>query len=280
MGNTKYVVLDAGHGGKDPGAVGINGYKESVKVLSIANKIKPYLTNSGLEVIMTRTTEDFIGINERVVIEKRTSNYCFVSIHCNAYNGQASGLEVLYNAPSTNGKALANTIYNQLIADGLYNKKRGIKPRTDLGVLRDTICPSALVETAFIDNVNDFNLLQKEDAFAKSIAKAICSYCGVNFSEGQKPSNPSNSKPVNKGESKLLSKCKNQVVTFGERGTYVYLAQSAMKALGLYSGPIDGAYGPAKGNGSFYQAVVNLNAKLGYKNDSRLGPACWNYLLA
>ena len=90
------------------------------------------------------------------------------------------------------------------------------------------------------------------------------------------------SKPVNnpvKGESKLLEQCKSNVLTFGEKGTYVYLAQSAMKALGLYNGPIDGSYGPAKGNGSFYKAVVNLNSKLGYKNDSRLGPACWTYIL-
>lgn len=90
------------------------------------------------------------------------------------------------------------------------------------------------------------------------------------------------SKPVNnpvKGESKLLEKCKSNVLTFGEKGTYVYLAQSAMKALGLYNGPIDGSYGPAKGNGSFYKAVVNLNAKLGFNNDSNLGPACWTYIL-
>ena len=83
----------------------------------------------------------------------------------------------------------------------------------------------------------------------------------------------------NKEEGKLLEKCKGNVLNYGEKGTYVYLAQSAMKALGLYSGVIDGSYGPAKGNGSFYQAVVNLNAKLGFKNDSNLGPACWEYIL-
>lgn len=88
-----------------------------------------------------------------------------------------------------------------------------------------------------------------------------------------------NSKPEIKEESKLLEKCKGNVLNYGEKGTYVYLAQSAMKALGLYSGVIDGSYGPAKGNGSFYQAVVNLNAKLGFKNDSNLGPACWEYIL-
>lgn len=82
-----------------------------------------------------------------------------------------------------------------------------------------------------------------------------------------------------KGESKLLEQCKKHVLNYGEKGTYVYLAQSAMKTLGLYNGPIDGSYGPSKEENSFYKAVINLNSKLGYKNDSRLGPACWTYIL-
>ena len=77
----------------------------------------------------------------------------------------------------------------------------------------------------------------------------------------------------------MLKNCKKNVLKYGAKGTYVFLAQSSMKALGLYNGPIDGSYGPAKGNGSFYQGVVNLNAKLGFKNDSNLGPACWEYIL-
>lgn len=93
----------------------------------------------------------------------------------------------------------------------------------------------------------------------------------------EKPSKPVNN-PV-KEEGKLLEQCKKHVLNYGEKGTYVYLAQSAMKTLGLYNGPIDGSYGPAKGNGSFYKAVVNLNAKLGFNNDSNLGPACWTYIL-
>lgn len=100
---------------------------------------------------------------------------------------------------------------------------------------------------------------------------------GILLNKVEKPSKPVNN-PV-KGEGKLLEKCKGNVLNYGEKGTYVYLAQSAMKTLGLYNGPIDGSYGPAKGNGSFYKAVVNLNAKLGFNNDSNLGPACWTYIL-
>lgn len=90
------------------------------------------------------------------------------------------------------------------------------------------------------------------------------------------------SKPVNnpvKGESKLLKECKKHLLNYGDKGTFVALAQAAMKALGLYSGPIDGKYGPSDEKGSFYEAVIKLNKMLGYNNDSQLGPACWTYIL-
>ena len=76
---------------------------------------------------------------------------------------------------------------------------------------------------------------------------------------------PVESKPQIKEEGKLLEQCKKHVLNYNDKGTYVFLAQSAMKALGLYNGLLDGSYGSAKGNGSFYQAVVNLNAKLGFR---------------
>lgn len=83
----------------------------------------------------------------------------------------------------------------------------------------------------------------------------------------------------NKGESKLLNECKKHKLNYGDKGTYVTLAQAAMKVLGLYGGPVDGYYGPSKEVGSFYQAVIALNKKLGFNDDSQLGPACWTYIL-
>lgn len=111
----------------------------------------------------------------------------------------------------------------------------------------------------------------------------IATNCDLNdFEESillNKIEKPQGSKPVNKEEGKLLEQCKRQVLNYGDSGTFVYLAQSAMKARGLYNGIIDGKYGPAKGNGSFYKAVIELNRKLGYENDPNLGPACWTYIL-
>ena len=130
-----------------------------------------------------------------------------------------------------------------------------------------------LVEVCFVDTDDADKYLE---VGYKAIAKAIVEgVLGREISTNK----PIQEKPIVKEESKLLKNCKKNVLKYGAKGTYVFLAQSAMKALGLYTGPIDGSYGPAKGSGSFYQAVVNLNAELGFKNDSNFGPACWEYIL-
>lgn len=100
---------------------------------------------------------------------------------------------------------------------------------------------------------------------------------GILLNKIEKPSKPVNN-PV-KEEGKLLKECKKHLLNYGDKGTFVALAQAAMKALGLYSGPIDGKYGPSDEKGSFYEAVIKLNKMLGYNNDSQLGPACWTYIL-
>ena len=147
-------------------------------------------------------------------------------------------------------------------------RNRGHKYK-ELYVLRHTVAPAMLLEMAFVDTEADFK--RWNDLGAELIANAIVE--GITGQVIQE-------KPQIKEEGKLLKNCKKNVLKYGAKGTYVFLAQSAMKALGLYNGPIDGKYGPAKGNGSFYQAVVALNKKLGFKNDSNLGPACWEYILS
>lgn len=188
----KIIVLDAGHGGKDSGATGVNGYKESNKVLSIVNKLKPILERCGFTVVLTRTGDEYLSLSQRVSIEKKYKAICCVSIHCNAYNKSVVGLEVFKSASSGSNK-LANAVYNQMIADGLYNAKRGVKSGTHLQVVRDTNSPTILIETAFIDSAKDFELLKREDDFAVSIAKGICSNFGVSYVAPAPPAPPANS---------------------------------------------------------------------------------------
>lgn len=82
-----------------------------------------------------------------------------------------------------------------------------------------------------------------------------------------------------RGESKLYELVKGKYLNYGDAGTLVYLAQSAMKTKGLYNGVIDGHYGTSKGKGSMWEAVENLNKSLGFYNDHTLGNACWKHIL-
>ena len=90
------VVIDAGHGGKDPGAVK-GGLTEKAVNLDVAMKLKPLLEKAGCDVVMTRSTDVFVPLNTRVAIANRAKADVFLSIHANAEpKGQASGCETLY----------------------------------------------------------------------------------------------------------------------------------------------------------------------------------------
>jgi|UniRef100_A0A7V6CMV5 N-acetylmuramoyl-L-alanine amidase len=95
----KLIVLDPGHGGKDPGAIGKKGTKEKDLNLAIARKLKKYLEKMGLEVILTRNSDIFLPLNERTKIANDNKADIFISIHCNSAprkNFYANGFEVYF----------------------------------------------------------------------------------------------------------------------------------------------------------------------------------------
>lgn len=271
--------VDFGHGGTDPGACSY-GAKEAEQVLSL----KSYLDKSAaryplLELRYTRATDTFISLADRVKHANKIPADILVSIHMNSFkNNSASGVETWIDYGSTKSPEVAKKIHENLVK--VFTVNRGVKvcaSNCRFYVLRYSNMAACLVELGFISNENDLSIFNNnKQAIADSIIDGIASHYGL---VAQETSNKEDNKPQIKEEGKLLKNCKKNVLKYGAKGTYVFLAQSSMKALGLYNGPIDGSYGPAKGNGSFYQAVINLNAKLGYKNDSRLGPACWEYIL-
>lgn len=271
--------FDFGHGGTDPGACSY-GAKEAEQVLSL----KPYLDKSAaryplLELRYTRTTDNFVSLDDRVKRANRIPADILVSLHMNSFgNSSANGVETWIDYGSTKSPEVANKIHENLAK--IFPVNRGVKvcaSNCRFYVLRYSNMAACLVELGFISNENDLAIFNNnKQAIADSIIDGIASHYGLIEEE---TSHKEDNKPQIKEEGKLLKECKKHVLKYGAKGTYVFLAQSAMKALGLYNGPVDGEYGPAKGNGSFYQAVVNLNAKLGFKNDSNLGPACWEYIL-
>lgn len=167
------VVVDAGHGGTDPGAVA-NGRKEKDIVLSISKKVNSKLKSLGFQTIMTRTTDTYITLSNRYSIANNNKADVFVSVHANSGPSSASGIETLYK----NYKTLANDIQSGMINE-TGGKSRGLKYRSDLAVLNGTKMPSALVEVGFISNASESSKIGSssyQEKLATGIVKGIAKY--------------------------------------------------------------------------------------------------------
>ncbi|MBI4436573.1 MAG: N-acetylmuramoyl-L-alanine amidase [Candidatus Omnitrophica bacterium] len=103
------VVVDAGHGGRDPGAIGRTGTKEKNLTLDIARRLKNELEAQGIHVIMTRKDDHFVSLYQRTYIANRAKADFFVSIHCNASRSRkVDGFEVYYLSPNVDDTARAS----------------------------------------------------------------------------------------------------------------------------------------------------------------------------
>ena len=158
------VILDPGHGGKDSGAVGINGIQEKEVVLNIAKEVlrlNRELFNDTLEIYLTRYSDTLISLGNRTKLAKSLNAKVFVSIHCNqAFRKAAQGIEVYVKQGETQSESLA-----QEFTTGL-NKKLGFKNRgvkyANFQVLRETThCPSVLLELGFLSNMEEAEHSQK-----------------------------------------------------------------------------------------------------------------------
>jgi N-acetylmuramoyl-L-alanine amidase len=169
------IVIDPGHGGRDPGKVGINNALEKDVNLSIAFKLKNLLELNDIKVIMTR--EEDIGLysetdsnkknadlKQRVNIIKNSSADLAISIHQNSFTEEyVKGAQVFYYSKSNTSKKMANMIQEQLkktIKDGNHRKA---KANNDYFMLRKTDCPLVIVECGYMSNYTEANLLVNED---------------------------------------------------------------------------------------------------------------------
>lgn len=175
---TRNVFIDPGHGGSDPGAIG-NGLNEKDVVLSISKKVGNILTQNGISVAYSRTSDKDVSLEGRAQQANSLGSSLFVSIHANSFAGAANGTEC-YTYPNTDAKnkELSKNV-SQAIASRLRIPNRGHKEE-DFAVLRLTNMPAILVETAFISNSSDTNLLRnRQDDFAAAIANEIIKYFGA-----------------------------------------------------------------------------------------------------
>lgn len=177
-------MSDAGHGGKDSGAIGINKVNEKDIVLDVNNLVNKYLKTQDMKNINTRTTDTFVSLNDRSDKANTLGVNSFVSIHCNESDDpQAHGLEIF--CYKFKYRELADCILSELKADNLYTRLRegGVKEK-NLHVVRETNMPACLIELGFISNREDYNLIMNnKDRFAKAIAKGICKFNGASWKE-------------------------------------------------------------------------------------------------
>ena len=157
------IFLDPGHGGHDRGASGFGLHEKDV-VLSIANYTKLELESkySNVMVMMSRSTDKYVGLEDRAKMANRWGADYFISFHNNAFNGEASGFESFVH-PTASGSTIE---FQRTVHNSIVNKfgflDRG-KKEANFSVLRHTKMPALLIEYLFIDNSQDNSRLKQEN---------------------------------------------------------------------------------------------------------------------
>ncbi|WP_352400039.1 N-acetylmuramoyl-L-alanine amidase family protein [Anaerotignum sp.] len=177
----KVLLLDAGHGGNDPGTSG-NGLTEKTLNLDLALKVADYLENSDVKVYLTRDADTRPDNNTRAKIANQIADL-MVSIHFNSAgsNTTANGTETLYQVHSNDNNSMltsrkAAEIMQGHLIGALNTTNRGVKQRTDLLILNGTTVPAILVETCFLSNPGDALKISSsvnQDIVARAMADAI-----------------------------------------------------------------------------------------------------------
>lgn len=185
MEDRKKVILDAGHGGIEPGAV-FEGRQEKDDTLNLAMAVGQILENSGVDVAYTRVSDVYNTPMEKAEIANRSGADYFVSLHRNAMAvpGSASGSMTLVYENTGVPAMMANNINNELEQVGFKNL--GISERPGIIVLRRTKMPAVLVEAGFIDNEEDNRFFDENfERIAQAIANGVLTT--INEETGTKP---------------------------------------------------------------------------------------------
>lgn len=181
----RFVCIDPGHGGSDPGAC-YGADQEKYFVLEIAGKIRTELLRQGFKVCMTRRIDTYHTPAQKARIANNSGAEAFLSIHCNAAENMAAcGTETLSYGLTGDGFRLAEAVQKEVVA-ACGTADRGVKERKDLAVLNTTKMPAVLLEAAFISNAEDRKRLRDavwQRTLARAVCKGICNYFKVAYQE-------------------------------------------------------------------------------------------------
>ena len=179
----RVVVIDAGHGGWDPGKAGKAGKNEKDINLEIAKKLQILLETGGATVFVSREGDEALGESKRTDMKERKATAenaeadIFISIHQNSFpQAGVKGAQVFYYNGSEEGKKLSEYIQARLKSDLDNTNQRQAKANTDYYILKNILVPTALVECGFLSNPNEEGLLNSEE-YQQKVAWSI--YLGI-----------------------------------------------------------------------------------------------------
>ena len=189
--NGKIITIDAGHGGWDPGKIGIHKEREADINLQIANYLQMYLQLGGAHAFLTRVEDQALADTKNADLRARSSlpteqfAEIFVSIHQNAYSSEkAKGGQVFYYEGSEQGKLLAEAIQNQ-INTFLQPQSKIPTPNKQYFLLKNSAIPAIIIECGFLTHPDESYMLNS-DKYQQKVAWAI--YMGIlDYFEGASP---------------------------------------------------------------------------------------------
>lgn len=178
------IVIDPGHGGNDPGKIGINAVLEKDVNLAISLKLKEILEQNDCRVIMTReadqglyqegdTNKKVADLHARCQIINDSGADAVISIHQNSFTSESSkGAQVFYQTASGEGKLLAEILQEQMVSGLDPDNNRVAKANSDYYMLKNTQAPMVIVECGFLSNSQEAELLTQE-AYQRRVAWTV-----------------------------------------------------------------------------------------------------------
>jgi N-acetylmuramoyl-L-alanine amidase len=188
------IVVDAGHGGSDPGKVAEDGTLEKNLNLAVSEKLADKLKTVGFNVVVTRDSDVSLADSgtrnqKRSDMENRLDIFnaddvsCLVSIHHNSYTDPSvAGAQVFYHSNSETGEVLANMVQTRLISDVDSDNHRQAKNNDSYYILKNSSCTGIIVECGFMSNPDELTKLcdgAYQDKIATAVCAAICEYYNV-----------------------------------------------------------------------------------------------------
>ncbi len=189
LSEREIIIIDAGHGGEDPGTIGVNGRYEKDLNLEVALMLGEMLSEKGYAVIYTRTEDKLLYTEEenikgirkicdlknRCKIAAEYPSAIFLSIHMNYYkNSKFDGLQVYYSTENQDSRILADKIQNSVKNNLQHENNRTVKRGDNIYLLENTDNPSVLIECGFISNEEECKKLSEKEYQKQLCSALIC----------------------------------------------------------------------------------------------------------